>query len=540
MAEPLSREEFERRARKVMENAPAGLSQDEFKKYILDHVDKPEATPGVISDEAWAKMTTKEKLQSGLKWAGHALSSATGMGDAFNHFVDDEPEHPYITTAELATPIAGRFVGPLMRPLVGKAAELAENPLVGGSLGALEEARRGGGPLEMGKGALYGAAGGSLIGRLLRAADGRFNPKVKAGKSGPNNTGGRVVPKSTVAGTQAAEEALQEILADKSPVVTVGSGGSSLPPQAHAPSTDSTVETVARQRAQGQTVNPNVLKAPPDPANKGGRLAPKSPVVTPEDAIARTLEQLRQPGVVDIAPSHPLGGGFTTPGAVETSPVNPNAGGKLGGRAPTVEDEITSALNDVRNTKEPTRTVTQPPSTSEGRRTGAWGQGEITDDTMARLERLEKYGLPDDQQKTLDAYRAMRQAREAEAKTRAATSRVVEKAKNGGGKAVEQEVKTKAAGVKDRLSKVVAEVAAQEGPLAPVASHPTTTTTSPTVVASAPTSTRVKMNATGDEYAGVRESGGPFAAGNRHLTPEEQAAADQFWEEIANSFGRYQ
>jgi hypothetical protein len=52
-----------------------------------------------------------------------------------------------------------------------------------------------------------------------------------------------------------------------------------------------------------------------------------------------------------------------------------------------------------------------------------------------------------------------------------------------------------------------------------------------------PQPTRVPMGATGDEYAAIREGGGPYSK-NWKLNPEEAAAEDEFWSSIAALMGR--
>lgn len=87
--------------------------------------------------------------------------------------------------------------------------------------------------------------------------------------------------------------------------------------------------------------------SPPNPANKGGTLRPRTP---PPDALGpRGLEQIltegRAPSAATIAPSSPSGGGFTVP------PSQPNAGGRLGGRStpqPSIEAQIESAISGAR------------------------------------------------------------------------------------------------------------------------------------------------------------------------------------------------
>lgn len=96
----------------------------------------------------------------------------------------------------------------------------------------------------------------------------------------------------------------------------------SKPPAANPVSTDSTVETVARQRVQGRPVNREVTTAPPkktNPAHMGGKLIPRA-TPTPEEALTGALsealstdtlngpvKQVSLPPTVEVDPGYTVG-----------------------------------------------------------------------------------------------------------------------------------------------------------------------------------------------------------------------------------------
>lgn len=244
-------------------------------------------------------------------------------------------------------------------------------------------------------------------------------------------------------------------------------------------------------------------------------------------AFNKTLEQELGSKVDDIFASAPVSNaGMRTglkdlDGAIEhiKPAVSHGPSGNTGGRLVRRPGQsMTSAVSgaareldatpiNVASSRNAVSTVSTPASNPGITRTAA-GASDTVDD-LSRLERLEKYGLNPQQQKVLDTHRQMAKRADAEVGSKATTSRIVEKAKQKGGKAVAQAARQNAESFNSRIAQSVK----------PVASHTPVT--------------RVPAGVGGDEYQAIRQSGGPFNPANMNLTPEERAVMDEFWEEIA-------
>ena len=165
---------------------------------------------------------------------------------------------------------------------------------------------------------------------------------------------------------------------------------------------------------------------------------------------------------------------------------------------PTVmRQQIVDALKATRTSPKVTNTGLPPDLPVRG---GYTGRGELSAESLAR-QRVQ--GLRPE----IDTRVAP-----VESPLQSMTSR----AQQGGGHAVAGEAARNAESLNARIAKVAGESRS------PVASHATPTTP-----------TRIPPGVGGDEYKAIRESGGPFATANRVLTPEERAAEELFWEQIA-------
>lgn len=282
-------------------------------------------------------VTAGEKIKAGLRWAGNALGGAF-MPGAGPELVKDAEEHPYLTAAGLAVPgvLAGAMkVGrPVVRETARVTADMLDNPLVGGGIGALEGYRRGGTQGAV-AGAVMGAAGTTAISRGARGLHERLGAKPE---HQPTAAGyDRYAPNAPASTTAAADDAAASVRMPASPIDRFMPNR----PAPDAPMPSHEIVTLPESPFMVERYSPNLpaddLAAvgartervpyrapepatPPNP-NAGGRLAPGSPRVTPEAAVQRALDDLRQanPGIVELAPSHP-------PGSVmATGPANENA-----------------------------------------------------------------------------------------------------------------------------------------------------------------------------------------------------------------------
>ena len=197
-------------------------------------------------------MTPQERLQGLVKAAGYGVTSMLGMGAMGREAVDN----PATTLVGAALPVGGqqvaRVAGPYVGPGIRTAGKFLEQPLVGGMLGAMHGYNRGGlgGAVEQG---LYGAVGGSVLGRALTAAGTRLSPGPPPPPSA--NAGGRLVPRSTPSMQQVVSEGLE---ATRTPVVRVP--GVSLPEQGPGPSV--TLSPQAQRAAAGRPLVGSPGRAP--------------------------------------------------------------------------------------------------------------------------------------------------------------------------------------------------------------------------------------------------------------------------------------